>query len=56
MAFMATVNDREFLDEANRVQLSIDPTSGEEMEQVISGAYNLPPATIEKVRRALTTP
>jgi tripartite-type tricarboxylate transporter receptor subunit TctC len=56
MAFMATVNDREFLDEANRVQLSIDPTSGEEMEQVISDAYNLPPATIEKVRRALTTP
>lgn len=55
-AFMATVNDPEFLTETKKVQLSIDPMSGDEMEQLIRDAYNLPPATVEKVRRALTTP
>lgn len=55
-AFMATVQDAEFLAEMKKVQLTVDPTSGEEMEQIIKDAYNLAPSTVEKVRKALTSP
>lgn len=55
-AFMATVEDPEFLADTKKVQLTIDPTSGEEMEQIIRDAYSLPQSTIEKVRKALTSP
>ena len=54
--FMATVQDPDFLAETSKVQLTVDPMSGQEMEQVIRDSYNLPPSTIEKVRKALTTP
>ncbi|MFN3889896.1 MAG: Bug family tripartite tricarboxylate transporter substrate binding protein [Beijerinckiaceae bacterium] len=53
-AFIKTVQDPEFVAEAKKRQLTIDPTSGEEMEKIIADAYKLPPATVEKVRRALT--
>jgi tripartite-type tricarboxylate transporter receptor subunit TctC len=55
-AFMATVADTEFLSDINKVQLSIDAMSGDEMEQLIKDSYNLPPTTVEKVRKALTSP
>lgn len=55
-AFMATVADPDFLTDINKVQLTIDPMSGDEMEQLIKDSYNLPPSTVEKVRRALTSP
>lgn len=55
-AFMATVEDPEFLADTKKVQLTVDPTSGEEMEQIIRDAYGLPESTIEKVRKALTSP
>ena len=53
---MATVEDPEFLADTKKVQLTVDPTSGEEMEQIIRDAYGLPESTIEKVRKALTSP
>lgn len=52
-AFMATMKDPEFLAETNKLQLSIDPTSGEEMEKIVRDAYALPEAVIQKVRKAL---
>jgi len=52
--FMATVKDPEFLAELGKVKLTVAPMSGEEMEKVISDAYNLPPETIAKVRKTLT--
>ncbi len=55
-AFMATVADAEFLSEISKVQLTIDAMSGDEMEQLIKDSYNLPPRTVEKVRKALTSP
>ena len=55
-AFMATVKDPEFLAEMGKMKLAIDPTSGEEMQQLIANAYALPSATIAKVRKALTSP
>ena len=48
--------DPELLAEAKKRDLTIDPTSGERMQQIIDEAYRLPAATVETVRRALTTP
>jgi tripartite-type tricarboxylate transporter receptor subunit TctC len=53
-AFMATMKDPAFLAEAQKLQLTIDPTSGEEMEKIVRDAYALPPSVIAKVRKALT--
>ena len=37
-----------------KLQLNIDPTSGEEMERIVRDAYALPEAVIQKVRKALS--
>ena len=52
-AFMATMKDPAFLAETKKLQLTIDPTSGEEMERIVRDAYALPDAIIAKVRKAL---
>ena len=52
-AFMATMADPEFLAETQKLQLSIDPTSGEEMQRIVREAYALPDGVIAKVRKAL---
>jgi tripartite-type tricarboxylate transporter receptor subunit TctC len=52
-AFMATMADPQFLAEIQKLQLTIDPTSGEEMERIVREAYALPDSIIAKVRKAL---
>jgi tripartite-type tricarboxylate transporter receptor subunit TctC len=52
-AFTATMKDPAFLAETQKLQLTIDPTSGEEMERIVRDAYALPDAIIAKVRKAL---
>lgn len=52
-AFMATMKDPEFLAETRKLQLNIDPTSGEDMERIVAEAYALPNAIVQKVRKAL---
>jgi tripartite-type tricarboxylate transporter receptor subunit TctC len=52
-AFMATMRDPEFLAETEKLQLNIDPVSGEEMERMIKDAYALPEPLVAKVRKAL---
>ena len=52
-AFMATMLDPDFLAETQKLQLSIDPTPGEEMERIVREAYTLPAGVIAKVRKAL---
>jgi tripartite-type tricarboxylate transporter receptor subunit TctC len=52
-AFMATMKDPDFLAETQKLQLTIDALSGEEMERVVRDAYALPEAVIAKVRKAL---
>src|SRR5205807_10311476 len=51
--FIATMRDPEFLAETGKLGLTIDPTSGEEMERIVRDAYALPEAVKLKVRRAL---
>ena len=50
---MATMKDPAFLADTQKLQLNIDPTSGEEMEKIVRDAYALPEAIIAKVRKAL---
>jgi tripartite-type tricarboxylate transporter receptor subunit TctC len=52
-AFMATMQDPEFLAETQKLQLNIDPTPGAEMERIVREAYALPDQVILKVRKAL---
>lgn len=52
-AFMATMDDPEFLTETSSLQLKIDPIAGAEMERMIKDAYALPEPIVAKVRQAL---
>lgn len=52
-AFMATMRDAEFLAEMTKFNMTVDPTSGEDMEKIVADAHGLPPALIEKVRKVL---
>jgi tripartite-type tricarboxylate transporter receptor subunit TctC len=51
--FMSTMKDPEFVAEINKMQLTVDPTSGEDMEKIVRDAYALPDDLIQKVRKAL---
>lgn len=52
-AFMATTRDNDFLAEMKKLNMTVDPTSGEDMEKIVADAYALPPALIERVRKVL---
>jgi tripartite-type tricarboxylate transporter receptor subunit TctC len=52
-AFMATMADPEFLDEAKRTLGPIDPISGPDMQTLIANVYALPPEVIAKAREAV---
>jgi hypothetical protein len=55
-AFMATMRDPEFLDEAKRTLGVIDPIPGVEMQKMIGNVYALPPEVIAKAREAVKVP
>jgi tripartite-type tricarboxylate transporter receptor subunit TctC len=46
-AFDATMKDREFLAEANKLSLDVDPVTGAEVEAVIRDVYASPPAAVK---------
>ncbi len=52
-AFIATMQDPEFLDEAERTIGLIDPTSGMDMQDIIAKVYALPAAVIAQAREAV---
>jgi tripartite-type tricarboxylate transporter receptor subunit TctC len=53
-AFMATMRDPAFLAETDKLKLTVDPMSGEEMQKVLKDAYALPEETLLKVRKTLS--
>jgi tripartite-type tricarboxylate transporter receptor subunit TctC len=55
-AFMATMNDPDFLDEAKRLLGPIDPISGADMQGIIANVYALPPEVIATAREAVKIP
>src|SRR3954452_24945490 len=52
-AFLATMNDPGFLADAEKLQLTIAPTSDEEMERIVREAYALPEPLVARGRKAL---
>jgi tripartite-type tricarboxylate transporter receptor subunit TctC len=49
-AFMAVCEDKEALAEADKLQIDIDPVSGDEMNQTLKRLYSLPKPIVGKVR------
>ncbi len=49
-AFDQTMKDPDFLAEAERLKLSVNPLNGEELQKLVAEVSNLPPDLVEKVR------
>jgi len=55
-AFMATMIDPDFIEEAKQALGPIDPIAGTKMQDIISNVYALPPDIIAKAREAVKIP
>jgi tripartite-type tricarboxylate transporter receptor subunit TctC len=53
-AFAATLQDPDFLAEAKKVQLDVNPLSGEEVKSVVDGLFKIDPATRSKLSDILS--
>jgi tripartite-type tricarboxylate transporter receptor subunit TctC len=51
-AFDATMKDPEFLAEATKLKIEVDPLSGEEVAEAVAKVYSTPAATVERVKAA----
>jgi tripartite-type tricarboxylate transporter receptor subunit TctC len=52
-AFMKTMKDPEFLAEADKAALNIDPLSGAKVQEVVEQIFSSPPDIIERARKAI---
>jgi tripartite-type tricarboxylate transporter receptor subunit TctC len=52
-AFQETMKDRDFLAEAAKSKLDVNPVSGEEVEKIVSGLFKLDAATIARMSEIL---
>jgi tripartite-type tricarboxylate transporter receptor subunit TctC len=50
VAFDATMKDAEFLAEAKKQRMEIDPVSGAEINALLERVYSAPPAVIQRIR------
>ncbi len=51
-AFMDTMMDKDFLAEADKAQLEINPVSGAEVEKLVQEVYATPPDVVAKAKEA----
>jgi len=54
-AFLDTVKDKEFLAEAEKSKLDVDPIPGEQVEKIVNGLFKLDPVILGKLKQVLTT-
>jgi tripartite-type tricarboxylate transporter receptor subunit TctC len=52
-AFLDTLKDPEFLTEAQKTKLDVEPMSGEELERTVRGLFKLEPAFVAKLKDIL---
>ncbi len=50
---METLKDPEFVAEAKKAKLEIDPLTGEEVEKVVAEMFNISPPLMEKLKAVL---
>jgi tripartite-type tricarboxylate transporter receptor subunit TctC len=55
-AFMETVQDPEYLDEAKRMFGGVDPVSGADIQKLVEHLSALPQSAVDKAREALSLP
>jgi tripartite-type tricarboxylate transporter receptor subunit TctC len=55
-AFDATMRDQAFVADAARLQLEIDPMTGEEVQALVAQLARTPPEIVRRVRAALEAP
>ena len=53
-AFMLALNDKALRAEADKMQLDVDPMSGDELQKLVADLYDTPPHLVERARLALT--
>ena len=53
-AFDATMQDKQFLAETEKMELPVIPTSGTEAEAIVGSIYNLPPVSVTRARAVIT--
>jgi tripartite-type tricarboxylate transporter receptor subunit TctC len=53
-AFDATMRDKQFLAETEKMELPVIPTSGTEAEAIVGGIYNFSPALMARARAVIT--
>jgi tripartite-type tricarboxylate transporter receptor subunit TctC len=52
-AFMATAKDKDFIEEATKRKLDLDPKSGEEVQTLIEAMYKHPPETVAHAKKMI---
>jgi hypothetical protein len=52
-AFDATIKDSAFLADAKKLELDVQPSSGEEVEKIVAGFLATPRSLVEKANKAL---
>ena len=52
-AFLRTLSDPEFVNDARQAQLDIDPVAGEEVERLVGELFRTPPPVLAKLKELL---
>ena len=52
-AFISTLKDPQFLAEAEKAKLEIDPIDGPGIEKMVNGLYEIDPAIVNRVKQLL---
>lgn len=52
-AFSKTLEDKDFLGDAKKMQLDINPSSGEKVQKLVESIYSAPPAVVERAKRII---
>ena len=52
-AFTATMQDKEFLGDAERTRIDVVPTTGEKVQQMVEQLYATPKATVERAKELI---
>ncbi|MGH7835906.1 MAG: Bug family tripartite tricarboxylate transporter substrate binding protein [Candidatus Binatia bacterium] len=55
-AFLETLKDKEFLAEAEKSKLDVDPIPGEQVEKIVGGLFKLEPGLLAKLKQVLSKP
>jgi len=54
-AFLDTLKDKEFLADAEKTKLDVDPIPGEQVEKIIAGLFKLESGVLAKMKQILTS-